>query len=313
MRSVRRGSRTRRCTAERVRVSFACEGSLFLNPTLMTNIQRVDGLLVETEGDGDEALLLIHGAITIDGCRPLLAQSILTERYRVIHYYRRGYGGSAAPRAGFRIADQAEDARVVLDALGVPRAHVLGHSIGAVIALQLAVDAPALVQSLALVEPTYLSRPGLEAWFQGAIAPVVAAYTAGDVALATDRMLRLIDGEDYRRMYEAAFTAGWFDVMVSALDLYFQVELPAAVLWGFPKKAPAAISQRVLVLNGTDTLPQFRMVADDLRTSIPQTSIEVVRGATHNTIASRPAESAVIVASFLAGSRVPMTKALTNG
>lgn len=276
----------------------------------MTVSQRVDDLLVETSGQSDEVLLLVHGAVTIDGCRPLLEHA--RDRYRVVHYYRRGYAGSAAPPSGFSIQDQAHDARRVLRAMGVQRAHVLGHSIGATIALQLALETPAEVQSLVLVEPTSISRPGLRAWFQEAMAPVVAAYTAGDIAGATDLMLRLIDGEDYRRMYGAVFAPGWFETMAAAMDLYFGVELPAAVQWMPPSDIGEIIQHDVLIVNGEQTLSQFRMIADDLRTSLPNATIALVPGATHNAIASRPAESAAILARLLERGPVAMPKALRH-
>ena len=48
---------------------------------------------------------------------------------------------------------------MVLASLRVNRADVLGHSIGTLIAMHLALDAPELVRSLVLVEPTFASRP----------------------------------------------------------------------------------------------------------------------------------------------------------
>jgi pimeloyl-ACP methyl ester carboxylesterase len=58
----------------------------------------------------------------------------------VIAYHRRGYRGSGMGTPAASIADQAEDAAALLDHLGVPSAHVGGHSYGGVIALQLAHD-----------------------------------------------------------------------------------------------------------------------------------------------------------------------------
>ena len=65
---------------------------------------------------------------------------------------KRGAGSSRTP-VPFTIADHAADAKALLTALGVARAHVVGHSVGAMVALQLALDAPELVQSLVIMEP----------------------------------------------------------------------------------------------------------------------------------------------------------------
>jgi pimeloyl-ACP methyl ester carboxylesterase len=51
---------------------------------------------VEEAGTG-EPLLLIHGSIIGDAYKPLLSESALTSRYRVIQYHRRGFCGSSRP------------------------------------------------------------------------------------------------------------------------------------------------------------------------------------------------------------------------
>ncbi len=53
-------------------------------------------------------------------------------------------------------AQQAADCRRLLEVLGADRAHLVGHSYGGAIALQLATDAPDLVQTLALLEPALM-------------------------------------------------------------------------------------------------------------------------------------------------------------
>ena len=56
-------------------------------------------------------------------------------------------------RAATSIADQAAQLRSLLAQLGLRRVHLVGHSSGALIALQLALDAPQAVQTLTLLEP----------------------------------------------------------------------------------------------------------------------------------------------------------------
>lgn len=78
--------------------------------------------------------------------------------YRVIAYDQRGTGRSHEPLPQpYAIADMARDVIEILDATGTGRCHLLGHALGGLVGLQLALDAPARVASLLLVNAW--SRP----------------------------------------------------------------------------------------------------------------------------------------------------------
>src|SRR5512135_1487030 len=114
---------------------------------------KIDDAMIEYQVQGHgEPVLLIHPSLIADGLdRPLLAQPELASRYQFIHYHRRGWMGSTLGPEPLTIACLASDAVMLLRYLGVSTAHVVGHSIGGLIALQLALDAPKLVYSLALL------------------------------------------------------------------------------------------------------------------------------------------------------------------
>jgi pimeloyl-ACP methyl ester carboxylesterase len=133
-------------------------------------------LAYKVVGSG-EAVLLIHGDHIADAPQPLVAEPAL-ERFR---YHRRGLGGSTRPvEAGpTSVAVQAEDAVGLLDHVGVDRAHVVGHSFGGAIALELAAQHPARVASLVLLELALPMTPAGAA-FGRALAPLTARYEAGD-------------------------------------------------------------------------------------------------------------------------------------
>ena len=122
--------------------------------------------------------MCIHGALIADAFAPLLAEPVLTTRYRLIHYHRRGYAGSTNPTGPVSIAQEAADCRALLRHLGVERAHVAGHSLGGAIALQLALDAPEAVHSLVLLEPGLFDVPS-GALLAEALAPPIRLYEAG--------------------------------------------------------------------------------------------------------------------------------------
>jgi pimeloyl-ACP methyl ester carboxylesterase len=99
----------------------------------------------EISGDGEPLLLVMgtSGAIGLWG--GLVAR--LSERYRVIAYDNRGLGGSERGEGAISVASLAEDASALLEALDVPRAHVLGWSLGSAIAQELALAHPEQVAS----------------------------------------------------------------------------------------------------------------------------------------------------------------------
>src|SRR3982074_2853460 len=74
-------------------------------------------LEVEEHGSG-EPVLLIHAALLADWFSPLLAQSNLRERYRLVSYHRVGFAGSSRATPPLSIADQASHARLLLEHLG---------------------------------------------------------------------------------------------------------------------------------------------------------------------------------------------------
>ncbi|MBX6321076.1 MAG: alpha/beta fold hydrolase [Rhodospirillaceae bacterium] len=74
----------------------------------------------------------------------------LARRFTVIRHDQLGTGASDAPLIDYSIDQMAGDVLALMDALGVERAHVVGHSTGGAIAQTLALDAPARVGRLVL-------------------------------------------------------------------------------------------------------------------------------------------------------------------
>lgn len=92
----------------------------------------------------------------------------LSERYRVIAFDNRGAGQTDQPDAPYAIAQMAGDTVGLMDALGVDRAHVLGVSMGGMIAQEVALRYPARVRTLQLhctyARPDAYTRALLGTW-----------------------------------------------------------------------------------------------------------------------------------------------------
>jgi pimeloyl-ACP methyl ester carboxylesterase len=105
-------------------------------------------LFYEEHGSG-EPLLCIMG-LAADSQAWVLQTPDFARRYRTIIYDNRGVGRSSKPAGPYSIAQMADDAAGLLDALDVPRAHVLGVSMGGMIAQELALRHSQRVRGLVL-------------------------------------------------------------------------------------------------------------------------------------------------------------------
>ncbi len=102
----------------------------------------------ESHGDG-EALLLIMGYGQYSAHWATLIPP-LSQEYRVISFDNRGTGRSDKPDIPYTMKMMADDAKGLLDAIGIDSAHVFGISMGGMIAQELALNYPDKVISLIL-------------------------------------------------------------------------------------------------------------------------------------------------------------------
>jgi pimeloyl-ACP methyl ester carboxylesterase len=113
--------------------------------------RRPSGPLVHWHESGSGKPLVLLNGFTASGLAwPTSWLRRLEKRYRVIRVDNRGTGWSREAPAPFTIGDMADDARDVLDALGIGKAVVLGMSMGGMIAQELAMRHPTRVERLVL-------------------------------------------------------------------------------------------------------------------------------------------------------------------
>jgi len=258
---------------------------------------KLDGFEVEYEVRGTgEPVIFVHGSHVAEAHKCLMSEPALKE-FRLIRYHRRGFAGSTHPDGSLSIAEQAADCAALLRLLDVERAHVVGHSYGGAIALQLALDAPAAVQTLVLQEPALLMVPSA-ASFMEQLGPVLGSYGSGDKAAAVEGFLEAVSNAEYRSSIEARAPGG-VDQAIKDADTFFQIEMPALENWNFTADDAKRLTQPVLYVLGGDSAAMFGEGKDLVHTLLPQTEVAIIPKATHLLQMEEPGVVADAIGEFL--------------
>ena len=121
--------------------------------TRLNSVQLPTGVTLEYAEQGDPAgvpLICLHGVTdawhSFEPMFPYLPISL-----RVLAVTQRGHGGSSKPAGGYRYVDFSEDVRAFMDALGLPTAIIVGHSMGSLVAQRFAIDHPDRVRAIVLL------------------------------------------------------------------------------------------------------------------------------------------------------------------
>ena len=258
----------------------------------------VSGSELHYERRGQGAPLLLIQGMGANGTHwgePFLAE--LERDFELILYDHRGIGRSAPLLGGsVTVAGLAADALGLLDALGIDAAHVLGISMGGMIAQELALAAPARVRTLILGAT---SCGGTQA---RATAPeVVQRLTT--VALSRDRELMLRTGFELVVSRRHASEPAHFATFVAAAK-QFPASLPVLLAQKGAADAHDAYSRlrglRVptLVIHGTADELLASINGDLVASLIPGARLELLEGVGHLFFWEQPQRSAELVRGF---------------
>lgn len=248
----------------------------------------------EREGQG-EPVVLVHATAFASWYDPLVARlpGYATLRYR--RSLRLSEGG------GYRPLSAGEDAAAcarLMDHVGWPAAHVVGHSYGALVGLQMALDHPDRVASVALLEPAARGVSS-SAQIAAALQPVIAAYRAGDTATAVDGFLRHVCGDGYRAVLDRA-VPGAFEQALDAADLFFQGEMPAVQQFAFGPDEARRVARPVLNVQGAASERRFAEGAALVQSWFPQAERLEVPDTGHLMMVQSPDALARGLAAFFA-------------
>lgn len=243
-------------------------------------------LYAEVRGSGP-AVLLISGGTSDAGQLDRLAAE-LSGRHTVCAYDRRGNSRSPRPQ-GWTTTDadeQADDAAALLLALHLPPAVVYGHSLGAVIALNLALRHPELVERVVLHDPTMLSVVAEPQAVLATVGPVIeGGMQAGGPSAAARAFWEFAAGDAL-----SALDRPTYERMLGNGEVLFGIEFQALSGWRPDEDALRSLRMPVHCVVGRESAPFMAEAAHWVCERTGGTVTQVSGG--HGAVFDRPAEVA---------------------
>jgi pimeloyl-ACP methyl ester carboxylesterase len=179
-----------------------------------------DGLALyhEDDGEGDPPILLVHG-----WCCDHTYFAPQFERYqrehRVVAVDLRGHGRSDMPEQDYTMAGFADDLAWLCDELGLTRPVVIGHSMGGVIALELAARHPDLPAAIVTVDSPLLPSPAQREGFRGMVDGLKSpAFREVSQQFVADRLFIECDDPELKDRVVEAMSSAPQHVMASAME-----------------------------------------------------------------------------------------------
>ena len=243
----------------------------------MTIEPRTDGyvdvngvhMYYEVYGDGSPLVLLHGGVMTIELDFAALLPELVT-RHTVIAVELQGHGRTADTGRAITPAALASDVVGLLDHLGIDRAHVLGHSLGGGVALELAVSHPDRVRSIVpmsiTVRPDGTHEEITDPSKHGSSTRMPTPQDFADMA------------EAYKRLSPHPEHFDDFVAMLSGV---------ASQLEGWTDEQLAGVTAPTLLMIGDNDFTTVEHGAL-MRRLIPSSQLAVLPGTTHMTITRRP-------------------------
>ena len=254
---------------------------------------------IDMGGHSGPAVVLIHGYT--DNARdwvPMLPY--VSKRYRLILVDIRGHGQSSKPECCYTRLDFAYDVKLLLDALGVHKADIVGHSLGSIIAQTFAEYWPERTAHVVLISSTGGSPPG-----------DAKKKPQFDFAAQIRKLKEPIDAD-------SPFMIAWWDsptpvdpdfirrqrkdaagiplrVWLAVLDQ----GLPANNMYGDLQSTLPRLQAPTLLIWGSKDPIMEEEVRQSLRDALPSAKVKIFEGLGHNPFWEDPHGVADVINAFL--------------
>jgi 3-oxoadipate enol-lactonase/4-carboxymuconolactone decarboxylase len=255
----------------------------------------VNGIALDYAIAGPDGAPVIAFANSLGGTAAMwdAVTARLAGRYRCLTYDNRGHGRSGTSDRPTSIDDLAADLAAILAAAGLASAHVVGLSLGGMIAQALAAGQPDRVDRLVLVATApYL--PPAEAWRDRA-----ATVRAGGMAAVADAVVARWFTAPFYKAAPQAVAAARQGLLACEPKGYARCAEAIAAMDLRPRLA--AIRAPTLVIAGAEDPVVPPAMAEALRAGVPGAELAVLAGAAHLISVERPDALADLIARHVEG------------
>ncbi len=255
-------------------------------------------LYFETHGEGDP-LLLIMG-IGYDSSLWMLHQvPALARHFKVIIFDNRDVGRSTQANAAYTIGDMAEDVAGLLDALAIHRAHVIGLSMGALIAQEFALRHSERVDRLVLCGPD--SAPARQAFHPISVWNWMKSNDGSGANFAAQQFVSLFSTSFLRTPGAVQQTIEFLSANPNPVTPEGYARQADAYLGYDPANRLERITAPTLVVVGEQDVLTPPWIAREVSDAIPGAQLAVIQGngASHVVPLERPNDFNELVSGFL--------------
>jgi pimeloyl-ACP methyl ester carboxylesterase len=250
----------------------------------MQKLISKDGTLIAYERQGNgPTLILVDGALE-HGIPDHLADlaELLAPHFTVVRYDRRGRGGSG-DTLPYAVEREVEDITALIREAGAP-AYLYGHSSGASLALEVAIQLEGQIRKLALYEAPYNSDPETRQAWKRYLQDLKQSLDDGRGGDAVALFMRFVGTPDEQiaGMRLAPFWAGLESIAPTLV--YDHAEIIGEDL-SVPVQKAARVTIPALIMNGSASYPFMEVTAQALTRAMPHAQHRILAGQTHNVAA----------------------------